>query len=316
MQLYADEDFALDVVVVLRLLGHDVVTTQEDGRQGTSDTGILARAHALGRAVLTYNRRHFERLHRREPLVDGLCRFLLGRGRRGTGKRLLRRGRDLGGLDGGGGRVRGALAQLPPAPASLAASAGIELGRDYLFDMVRLGMSLYGGNAVPSRANPYRTVAALTSRVLQIRKLGAGETVGYGATFTATRAVTLAIVALGYADGMMRSASGKGSAAVGGVRVPIVGRISMDLLALDVSALPEQTVRRGTDVEFFGDTITLEDVLVSSYQSGGSEGSSALPTDQFSLNFGKIQFDYKPQDSKGGVGSPVVFKHDLKTGKG
>jgi alanine racemase len=160
-------------------------------------------------------------------------------------------------------RFRSALAQLPPAPASLAASAGIELGRDYLFDMVRLGMGLYGGNPVPARVNPYRTVAVLTSRVLQIRKLGAGETVGYGATFTAKGAVTLAIVALGYADGMMRSASGKGSATVGGVRVPVVGRISMDLLALDVSALAEQTVRRGTDVEFFGDTITLEETATA-----------------------------------------------------
>jgi len=160
-------------------------------------------------------------------------------------------------------RFRSALAQLPPAPASLAASAGIELGRDYLFDMVRLGMGLYGGNPVPARANPYRTVAVLTSRVLQIRKLGAGETVGYGATFTAPQPVTLAIVALGYADGMLRSGSGKGSAAVGGVRVPIVGRISMDLLALDVSALGEQAIRRGTEVEFFGDSITLEEVATA-----------------------------------------------------
>ncbi len=161
-------------------------------------------------------------------------------------------------------RFRSCLAQLPPpAPASLAASAGIELGRDYLFDMVRLGMGLYGGNPVPSRVNPYRTVAVFTSRVLQIRKLGAGETVGYGATFTAKRAVTLAIVALGYADGMMRSGSGKASAAIGGIRVPVVGRISMDLLALDVSALGEQAVRRGTEVEFLGDTITLEELATA-----------------------------------------------------
>src|SRR5262249_3284652 len=82
-------------------------------------------------------------------------------------------------------RFRAALARLPAAPASFAASAGIELGRDYLFDMVRPGLALYGGNPVPVRANPYRTVAVLTSRALQIRRVDKGETVGYGATFEA-----------------------------------------------------------------------------------------------------------------------------------
>ena len=156
-------------------------------------------------------------------------------------------------------RFRAALAMLPPAPASLSASAGIDLGRDYLFDVVRLGMGLYGGNPVPSRPNPYRTVTVLTSQVLQIRNLEAGETVGYGATFTAARPTKLVIVAMGYADGILRSASGKGHAAIGGVRVPVAGRISMDLLALDATAVPDEVLRRGAVVEFLGDTITLED---------------------------------------------------------
>jgi hypothetical protein len=64
VQLYADEDFPLAVVMELRRLGHDVLTVQDDGRRGTADPDVLARAHALGRAVLTHNRRHFERLHR------------------------------------------------------------------------------------------------------------------------------------------------------------------------------------------------------------------------------------------------------------
>jgi alanine racemase len=160
-------------------------------------------------------------------------------------------------------KFRAALAMLPSAPASLSASAGIDLGSEYLFDVVRLGMGLYGGNPIPSRPNPYRTVAVLTSRVLQIRKLEAGETVGYGATFTATRPTKLAIVAMGYADGMMRSASGKGHAAIASLRVPIVGRISMDLLALDATAVPDEVIQRGVEVEFLGDTISLEEAAAA-----------------------------------------------------
>jgi hypothetical protein len=72
VQLYADEDFALTAVEELRRLGHDVLTVQEDGRRGTPDPDVLARAHALGRAVLTHNRRHFERLHRRGAAHSGI----------------------------------------------------------------------------------------------------------------------------------------------------------------------------------------------------------------------------------------------------
>jgi alanine racemase len=154
-------------------------------------------------------------------------------------------------------RFRAALATLPSAPASLAASAGIELGREYLFDVVRPGLALYGGNPVLAHANPYRTVAVLTSRVLQIRKLDPGETVGYTGTFTAARPTTLAIVSLGYADGLIRASAAKGRAAIAGIPVPFAGRISMDLLALDVTGVP--AAQRGATVEFFGDTISLED---------------------------------------------------------
>ena len=156
-------------------------------------------------------------------------------------------------------RFRAALAALPSAPASLAASAGIELGRDYLFDLVRPGMALYGGSPVPSRPNPYRTVVVLTSQVLQLRKLEAGETVGYGGAFAARRPARLAIVALGYADGLIRASGAKGRAAIGGVLVPYAGRISMDLLALDVTDVPDHALHRGAAVEFLGDAISLDD---------------------------------------------------------
>jgi alanine racemase len=157
-------------------------------------------------------------------------------------------------------RFRAGLAVLPPAPASLAASAAIELGRDFHFDLVRPGLAIYGGNPILTRPNPYRTVATLTGRVLQIRHIDAGETVGYAATFTAARPTVLATVATGYADGLIRASGTRGHAAIGGIRVPFAGRISMDLLALDVTDVPEPACARGAEVEFMGDIITLEEV--------------------------------------------------------
>jgi alanine racemase len=157
-------------------------------------------------------------------------------------------------------RFRAALAALPAAPASFAASAGIELGRDFLFDLVRPGIAIYGGSPLPGRPSPYRTAASLTGRVLQVRSLEAGDNVGYAASFTAARPTRLAIVATGYADGLIRAMGARGFAAIAGVRVPYAGRISMDLLALDATDVPETALVRGAEVEFLGDTISLEDV--------------------------------------------------------
>jgi len=157
-------------------------------------------------------------------------------------------------------RFRAALAALPPAPASFAASAGIELGRDFLFDLVRPGIAIYGGAPLPGRANPYRTAAVLNGRVLQVRHLEAGDCVGYAASFTAARPTRLAVVATGYADGLIRAVGARGFAAIGGMRVPFAGRVSMDLLALDATEVPESELVRGAEVEFLGDTITLEEV--------------------------------------------------------
>jgi alanine racemase len=163
-------------------------------------------------------------------------------------------------------RFRAALAVLPPAPASLAASAGIELGRDYLFDLVRPGLAVYGGNPIATRANPYRTVAVLTGRVLQIRYIDEGETVGYAASFSAAQPSVLVTVAAGYADGLIRAMATKGRAAIAGVYVPFAGRISMDLLALDATGVPAAVLSRGAEVEFLGDTVTLEEVA----EAGGT----------------------------------------------
>jgi alanine racemase len=156
-------------------------------------------------------------------------------------------------------RFRTALAMLPPAPASLASSGGILLGKDYAFDMVRPGLALYGGNPQPANPNPFEVAVRLTARILQLRRVDKGQTVGYGATFRTKRPSVLATAALGYADGIMRAISNRGVVAVGGVRVPVVGRVSMDLVTLDVTearVIPAV----GDEVEFLGDTISLEEI--------------------------------------------------------
>lgn len=155
-------------------------------------------------------------------------------------------------------RFRVALAMLPPAPASLAASSGIFLGKDYHFDLVRPGIALYGGAPQPGK-NPMKTVAVLEGRVLQIRRIDKGESVGYAATFRAKRPTMLATVALGYADGIMRAASNKGAAAFGKARAPYAGRVSMDLLTLDISGLAVAP-KVGDLVEVMGDTVMLDEL--------------------------------------------------------
>src|SRR5258706_1318203 len=156
-------------------------------------------------------------------------------------------------------RFRQALAVLPPAPASLAASHGAMLGVDYHFDLVRPGVALYGANpqkpegrAADATPNLMQTAAVLTAKVLQVRRIDLGESVGYAATFRAKRPSMIATVALGYADGIPRTLSNKGQAAIAGLRVRVVGRVSMDLITLDVSALAEPP-HIGAEVELLGD---------------------------------------------------------------
>jgi alanine racemase len=158
-------------------------------------------------------------------------------------------------------RFRTTLAMLPTAPASVASSGGAMLGKDYAFDLVRPGLGLYGGNPQPAKPNPFMVVARLTGRVLQVRRVDKGESVGYGATFRAGRPAAIATVSLGYADGLMRANGNRGSAVIDGARAPIVGRVSMDLVTLDVTDVP---VRPGMEVEFVGDSITLEELAASS----------------------------------------------------
>jgi alanine racemase len=154
-------------------------------------------------------------------------------------------------------------AMLPAAARSLANSAGIFLGPRYHFDLARPGIALYGARFSAQGANPMEPVVSLYGRIAQVRVAEKGETVGYGAAKTLSRRTTLAIVAAGYADGYMRrlgsSDESEGFAVyLGDYRAPIIGRISMDLMAVDVTGLPESLVRRGALVELIGENIPVD----------------------------------------------------------
>jgi alanine racemase len=138
-----------------------------------------------------------------------------------------------------GGQLRRYLAMSSDITAkrrSLANSAGIMLGMDYHFDLTRPGLSLYGGVARPDMADQIKPVVKIESRVLQVRQLNAGDLVGYNATFKCISETRVATVAIGYADGYLRAFSGTGSATFDGVELPVIGRVSMDLVTLDISA--------------------------------------------------------------------------------
>jgi len=150
-------------------------------------------------------------------------------------------------------------------PASLANSSGVFLGNPAHCDMVRPGVALYGVNPTPGHANPMRPAVGLQARILQLRGVAKGETVGYEAAWTARRATRLAIVGVGYADGYPRAASSSdeapgGAAIVGGKRCPLAGRVSMDLMAIDVSDLPEGAARRGDMATLIGDELTVDEL--------------------------------------------------------
>ncbi|MDE2228853.1 MAG: alanine racemase [Alphaproteobacteria bacterium] len=156
-------------------------------------------------------------------------------------------------------RFRAALARLPKAPASLASSSGIFLGPAYHFEIVRPGAALFGINPLPGQPNPMQPTVALKAKILQVRDVDAGETVGYGATHRMERPSRIATVAVGYADGWLRSASNRGSAAIAGRRVPVVGRISMDLLTLDVTGIEAGQAKPGAYVDLLDDSYGVDD---------------------------------------------------------
>jgi alanine racemase len=156
-------------------------------------------------------------------------------------------------------------ALYPKVPGSLANSSGIFLGPDAHHDLVRPGAALYGVNPTPSHLNLMQTVVRLDSRIIQVREVAEGETVGYCATWTAKRPTRLAIIGVGYGDGFLRAASVDdlkpgAEAIVGGRRCPLAGRISMDLLAIDVTDLPDDGPGRGDLVCLLGDEIGVDEL--------------------------------------------------------
>lgn len=160
-------------------------------------------------------------------------------------------------------RFRALRKKLPNVPASLANSSGIFLGKDFANDLCRPGIALYGGNPTPHKKNPMKAVATLEGTVLQVRHVTKGESVGYSATWKAPRDSRIAILGAGYKDGVPRHLSsrqkdGPAQVFVGGRRCPIIGRISMDMMAIDVTALPASRVGRGTRAEILGPHIDIE----------------------------------------------------------
>jgi alanine racemase len=154
-----------------------------------------------------------------------------------------------------------ARALFPAARASLSGSAGIFMGEAYRFDLVRPGISLYGGGpfAVPDAR--LRPVVTFEAPILQLRDVAAGEAVGYGAAFTAEAPMRVAILAAGYADGMARAGSPGGYAWFGRARRALLGRVSMDLIAIDVTGCPD--ARPGEMVELIGGDVPVDEAATA-----------------------------------------------------
>ena len=164
---------------------------------------------------------------------------------------------------------------LPAMPQSIAASSGIFLGRGYHLGMVRPGAALYGLNPMPGRPNPMTQVVRLQGKIVQVRDVDSPMTVGYGATHRVEGKRRLATVAVGYADGWFRSLSNRGHGMIGGMKVPVVGRVSMDLTTFDVTEVPAELAHPGALIELIGPGHSVDD-LAAEAQTIGYEILTAL----------------------------------------
>ena len=163
-------------------------------------------------------------------------------------------------------RFAAACAGLPPAPRSFANSSGIFLGAGWGSDLARPGAALYGINPTPGRPNPMQLPVRLRARVLAVRDVPAGDSVGYNATWRAARPSRVATAGIGYADGWHRSLSGRGRGFFDGTPVPLVGRVSMDLTTFDVTEIPE--IVPGAWLELIGPAQTPDDVAATAGTNG------------------------------------------------
>ena len=152
------------------------------------------------------------------------------------------------------------LTLLPEVRTSIGGSAGLLLGPDFQGDLVRPGIALYGGSPFANGDSPMEPVVSLEGIVLQTRSVARQQTVGYGATYSVRPGARLATVGVGYADGYPRALGNRGVAFVAETRVRVVGRVSMDLITLDVSGLAPAEVQPGDTVELLGRRVLLDDL--------------------------------------------------------
>lgn len=165
-------------------------------------------------------------------------------------------------------RFRTFVSRMPGAPASLANSSGVFLGADFHFDLMRPGAALYGINPTPGAANPMRQVARLQARILQVRQIDAMTGVGYNHDWRSARPSRIAVLAVGYADGYLRALGNRGEVMIDNHLARVVGRVSMDLITVDVTDLPEAVVRPGAFAELIGPHQTPDEVAEKARTNG------------------------------------------------
>ncbi len=152
-------------------------------------------------------------------------------------------------------------ALLPHAPASIANSGGVLLGKPWHLDLVRPGIALYGGEAVAGVKNPMQGVISIEAQIARIRDVEPGESIGYGAAYKCRAASKIATLPIGYADGIFRNLGEAGMhVCVSGHPAPVIGRISMDLITIDVTGIPEKFAHRGAWVELVGRHNSVDDL--------------------------------------------------------
>jgi alanine racemase len=150
--------------------------------------------------------------------------------------------------------------KFPDAKGSFTNSSGIFLGPAYHFHFARPGVALYGANPLSGKPNPMVPVVRLKGKIVQVRRVDAAAPVGYGATYTAQDGAKLATVAIGYADGLLRSFSARGYGYIDDIKVPVAGRVSMDLTIFDVSAVPDSSLGPDAAIELIGSHVSVDDI--------------------------------------------------------
>lgn len=161
---------------------------------------------------------------------------------------------------------------FPMGQGSFAASSGIFLDPSYHFDLGRPGAAVFGVNPQPENPSPMTQVIELKGKIVQVRDVDTHQGVGYGATHRTRRKSRIATVTAGYGDGYLRSLSNKGAGYLSGHTVPVVGRVSMDLITFDVTDVPEKLVHAGAEIELIGTNVTVDDVA----EAAGTNGYEVL----------------------------------------